>query len=59
MTSTQRASTAPAHPFTHAERQALRALRRRYQQERDLFSAAEHARLRFLRWLVRTGRLMP
>ena len=36
-----------------------RALRERYQQDRDLFSARERARLRFVRWLYRTGRLTP
>jgi hypothetical protein len=38
---------------------ALRALRARYKESRDLFSAREMAYLRFLRWLVHTGRLAP
>ena len=50
---------APAPTFTPAERQALGALRARYLQDRDLFSDAERARLRFLRWLVHTARLVP
>jgi hypothetical protein len=33
------------------------ALRSRYRQDRDLFTSCELAHLRFLRWLVRTGRL--
>ena len=45
--------------FTAAQRQALHALRDRYQQERDLFSTRELARLRFLRWLHDHGRLAP
>jgi hypothetical protein len=36
---------------------ALRGLRARYRESRDLFSAHEMAHLRFLRWLVQTGRL--
>lgn len=47
----------PRVPFTPAEQHALRSLRARYQQDRDLFSPSELARLRFLRWLVQTGRL--
>jgi hypothetical protein len=38
---------------------ALEELRRRYQEDRDLFSTQEGARLRFLRWLVQMGRLVP
>jgi hypothetical protein len=30
----------------------------RYAQERDIFSPRELARLRFLRWLYRRGRLI-
>lgn len=45
--------------FTHEERQALRALRERYQHDHDLFSARELARLHFLRWLYVTGRVVP
>ena len=44
-------------PFTPTEQQALRTLRAHYRQDRDLFSLSELARLRFLRWLVQTGRL--
>jgi hypothetical protein len=35
----------------------LPGLRARYQVTRDLFSAREMARLLFLRWLVRAGRM--
>jgi hypothetical protein len=45
--------------FTHEERQALRTLRERYQHDHDLFSARELARLRILRWLYVTGRVVP
>jgi hypothetical protein len=38
---------------------ALEELRRRYQEDRDLFSAHERARLRFLRWLNQMRRLVP
>jgi hypothetical protein len=34
-------------------------LRAYYRQHCDLFSAAELAHLRFVRWLVQTGRLEP
>ena len=43
--------------FTHQELAHLEVLRRRYQQDQDLFSEAELARLRFLRWMRETGRL--
>jgi hypothetical protein len=45
--------------FTPAERRALRALRTRYCEDHDLFTASEMARLRFLRWLAHTGHLVP
>ena len=49
---------APAQmPFSQREMLALRRLRRTYQQDRDLLSDAERARLRFQRWLYATGRL--
>ena len=51
--------TSPTTTFAPAAWQALRALRTRYGQHRDLFSAGELARLRFLRWLYQTGRLVP
>ncbi len=44
--------------FTEQEARALEALRLRFQQDHDLFSAREWAHMRFLRWLVRTGRLV-
>ena len=60
-TSTQ-PSTRAAYPttmFTAGQWRALRALRERYRQQRDLISEREMARLRFLRWLYRHGRLAP
>lgn len=44
--------------FTEQEARALEALRVRFQEDRDLFSAQEWAHLLFLRWLVRTCRLV-
>lgn len=51
--------TTTSATFTRAEWLNLCALRNRYQQDHDLFSAPEQARLRFLRWLYQTGRLVP
>jgi hypothetical protein len=45
--------------FSAAERSALQALRIRYRHGRGLLSPSELARLRFLRWLYWTGRLVP
>jgi hypothetical protein len=45
--------------FTEREQEALRRLRLRYQESRDLFNDRELARLRFLRWLQETGQVMP
>jgi hypothetical protein len=56
---TQTSTAAHAATFTRPQWRALRALRERYQQDRDLFSARSRARLRFVRWLYRTGRLVP
>ena len=56
---TQTSTTAHVATFTRLAGCALRALRERYEKGRDLFSARERARLRFVRWLYRTGRLMP
>ena len=53
------AAPTPRAPFTPAEQRALRLLRARYAQDRDLFGSAELERLRFLRWLYHTGRLAP
>jgi hypothetical protein len=44
----------PANAFTVMQWEALRA---RYRRDHDLWSPPELARLRFLRWLYRTGRL--
>ena len=41
------------------EGRALRRLRARYRDDRDLFNSWERAHLCFLRWLVQTGRLVP
>jgi hypothetical protein len=49
----------PSPAFTPAQWQALHALHTRYQQDRDLFSNRERARLRFVRWLYQTSRLVP
>lgn len=54
---TQTQLSGPGVLFTPAEQRALRTLRARYQQDRDLFSPSEFARLRFLRWLIQSGRL--
>ena len=56
---TQTSTTAHATTFTRREWRALRALRERYRQDRDLINARVQARLRFVRWLYCTGRLMP
>ncbi len=45
--------------FAATEREALDRLHSRYQQSGDTLSERELARLRFLRWLYRTGRLVP
>jgi len=44
--------------FTRGEWQMVQRLRLRYQQDRDLLTAREVTRLRFLRWLAVTGRLV-
>jgi hypothetical protein len=43
--------------FTADEWDALRLLHERYHHARDLCSNHEMGRLRFVRWLYRTGRL--
>lgn len=55
----QTAPPAVTTEWAARERHALRRLRARYRRDRDLFSARERAHLCFLRWLVRTGRLVP
>jgi hypothetical protein len=50
---------AVATPWSVEERRALLALQMRYQQGGDLLTTVELARLRFVRWLYRTGRLVP
>lgn len=58
-TQTHTTVTASTATFTRAEWLDLCALRNRYQQDHDLFSKPEQARLRFLRWLYQNGRLEP
>lgn len=45
--------------FSDDERRALLALRASYQHDHDLLSAHEQTHLRFVRWLIETGRLVP
>jgi hypothetical protein len=54
---TRLGSTNPTGRFTPGEWEALRALRLRYQQDHDLFTTQERARLCFVRWLRETGRI--
>lgn len=49
-------STLSQHGFTADEMARITALRRRYEQDQDLFSDREVAHLRFQRWLVAMGR---
>jgi hypothetical protein len=51
--------TVPTSLFTPDELRMLCPLRARYEQDRDFFSPKELGRLRFLRWLYTTGRLLP
>lgn len=44
--------------FTKTELASLRALRARYQENHDIFSPEEMARLRFQLWRYETGRLV-
>jgi hypothetical protein len=60
MTSQAAASLAPPRTtITTEETCVLATLRDRYQEDRGLFSLRELVHLRFLRWLVQTGRLSP
>jgi hypothetical protein len=45
--------------FTDAQYEALARLCGRYEQSGDILSERELARLRFLQWLYRSGRLVP
>ena len=56
---TQTAAIQTRTRFTAAKRRALRGLCVRYREQRDLFSAIELSRLRFVRYLVQSGRLVP
>ncbi len=53
------APTVPMAAFTADQWEALGRLRDRYPREAEYFSSQELARLRFVRWLYRTGRLYP
>jgi len=52
-------STTPLPQATPAQQPALYRLRERYQQDHDLFTRQELARLAFVRWLYQAGRLQP
>jgi hypothetical protein len=56
---TQTSTTSRPATFTRREWRALCALHAHYQQGRDLLTTRELARLRFIRWLYDTGRLVP
>ena len=43
--------------LTATERRALRTIRARHSETRDLFSTEELARLQFVKWMAREGRL--
>lgn len=43
--------------FSAVEMERLSAMRDRYSEHHDLFTDRELARLRFVRWMVQTGRL--
>lgn len=43
--------------LTTIEERALRAIRDRYHEDRDLFSERELVKLRFFKWLFQSGRL--
>jgi hypothetical protein len=58
-TPTQRPTASVQAPFSDEEMRALEALRFRFQQDHDLLSSRERMHLSFLRWLVRSGRLVP
>jgi hypothetical protein len=57
--SIQSATPSQTIGLDHHERRTLRLLRARYLRDRDFFMAEERARLTFVRWLYRTGRLVP
>jgi hypothetical protein len=57
MTNAQRRRASTEEAVTAELTRTWQALRNRYQEDQDLFTARELAHLRFLRWLVRTGRL--
>jgi hypothetical protein len=52
-------SITPIREDADATQQVLCRLRERYRQHHDLFTRQELARLSFVRWLHRTGRVQP
>jgi hypothetical protein len=56
---TRTSQTAATSELTATEQQTLSALRAHYAESQDVFSRKELNLLRFLRWLVCTGRLEP
>jgi hypothetical protein len=57
MTNTTPRGATTEEAVSAVQTRAWQALRNRYREDQDLFTARELAHLRFLRWLVRTGRL--
>jgi hypothetical protein len=56
---TQSEASSQPISFDCADRRQLRLMRARYRRDRDFFTADERARLAFMRWLYRRGRLVP
>jgi hypothetical protein len=54
---TTETATDTATTLTAAEKRALRTIRNRYREDRDIFSERELTKLRFIKWLVQNGRL--
>ena len=59
MTTTHEPAAIADTAFTVEQARALEAMRSRFREHHDLFTRRELARLRFLRWLVRTARVVP
>ncbi len=57
MTNAQPRRAPTEEAVTAEQTRAWQALRIRYRENQDLFTSRELAHLRFVRWLVRTGRL--
>jgi hypothetical protein len=56
---TQSEASSQPIDLDRADRRKLRLMRARYRRDRDFFTADERARLTFMRWLYRRGRLLP